>query len=793
MTALTATYRLQFREGMTFAGAAALAPYLRDLGVSHLYASPVFRAVAGSTHGYDVADHTEFDPALGGMAGFVALSDALRAAGLGLILDIVPNHMAFSTENPWLCDVLRHGPDSRYSRHFDIDWSQDRLVMPLLGAPFATLNATGAFGVERRGETLFLAGPGVALPLRPDLPAGIVAGDHYRLTPEAIARVHDAQHWRLTDWRLERDGIVHRRFFAVTSLIGVRVEDPAVFEDVHALIFAMADQGRIQGIRIDHIDGLADPAAYLGALKARIGDLPIWVEKILTGDEPLPDWPVVGTTGYEAGAALTAVLTDRAGALAIDRAYRRILDHRQDFDDMLLRAKRQLFTDELAAELLALSRMIETLASQDPVGRDFGPDTLRRALIELCAAFPVYRTYLTATPATATDRAVLDRAAAEASGRLSYRPPLDFIVAALTGGAAPRFAVRFQQVTGALMAKSKEDTAFFRFNRLLSANEVGSEPEVMNLTAPAFHAAMQARHARQPMGLTLTSSHDTKRSADARMRVAAITHAPREFAEFVAGIDLLPGGAAIPPHVRWYLCQTLLAVWEPGSDLGPRLEEHMRKALREAKEFTSWIDPDPSFEVAVLRFAATAARHCAQAPPAAVGPILAHADRLALIHTALALLMPGIPDIYQGNEAADFSLTDPDNRRPPGFEALRTLVIGSPTSSPLTRRKNALTRACLALRKAHPEVFLAGEYVALDCPPGALGFERRRGGIRVRVRGLLDPDAAPVSGRDAQAAGEDGFEVIFGPQDAVGAEGGVDWTRLREKPLITLATGSGRS
>lgn len=768
---LVATYRLQFREGMTFDRAAGLAPYLRDLGVSHLYASPIFQAAPGSTHGYDVTDPGAFDAELGGRAGFERMSDALRAAGLGLIVDIVPNHMAFTHEGPWMADLLRHGPESRYARHFDIDWSQGRLVLPVLGKPFAAMNAEGAFRVEEGAGEAVLAWEGMAVPLA----AGTALEGE---GPEAVARLHTAQHWRLTDWRLERDGLTHRRFFAVTSLIGVRVEDAGVFEDVHRLLFEMVAAGRIQGIRIDHVDGLADPVGYLDRLRDRVPGVPVWVEKILTGPEPLPDWAVVGTTGYEAAAEIARVLTAEPGLGAIDAGYRARLETPQDFEAMLLGAKRAFLQDQLAAELGALTRMAEALAAQDPLAQDFGPDTLRRTIVEICAAFPVYRTYLTDAPVSESDRTMLDRVAEAAAEHLCYRPPLDFLIGALTaqGTAASRFRMRLQQVTGALMAKSKEDTAFFRFVRLLSANEVGSEPEEMAMDAVAFHAAMAARRAAQPLCLTLTSSHDTKRSEDARMRIAAISHAPEDFIGFVARIEALEGAEAVPGPTRWYLCQTLLAMWDPASDMEGRLAAHMVKAMREANEGTGWLDPDEAFEARVLAFAARAVAACRALEAGPAPRVMETAGRLMLVQAALKLMMPGVPDIYQGCEVVDLSVTDPDNRRTVAFDAIGQGRVAEPEPE-IARRKLSLTRACLALRWSDPALFLEGDYTPVPLPAGLIGFVRRLEGRAAGLVAQVEAEApvgpleapqlaglAPVWGMDAGALGLTREPVIiFGP------------------------------
>ncbi|MBC7139710.1 MAG: hypothetical protein H5U17_13460 [Defluviimonas sp.] len=345
-----ASYRLQLRNGVGFAEAEALLPYLAGLGISHLFLSPVQTARQGSTHGYDIRDPGQIEPELGGRAGYSRLAAAARARGMGLILDVVPNHMAFDPETPWLADVLRHGQASRYARHFDIDWSSGALSLPMLEGSFAeAVAAGGATIAEAPGGPVLKLG-GLVLPLAPGSEAGLGPDPG----PEALLRLHEAQHWRLRDWRSETRRLSHRRFFNVTQLIGVRVEEPVVFEDVHVLIFDLVAAGEVDGLRIDHVDGLADPAGYLRRLRDRVGDLPVWVEKILTGDEALRPWPVQGTTGYEAARAIAQVLGRAEGVAALDGAWRRATGYEGDFARTLAQAKRDVLAADLAAEVTAL-------------------------------------------------------------------------------------------------------------------------------------------------------------------------------------------------------------------------------------------------------------------------------------------------------------------------------------------------------------------------------------------------------------------------------------------------------
>ncbi|CAM4119914.1 malto-oligosyltrehalose synthase [Palleronia rufa] len=749
MTLPTSVYRLQFRNGMDFDRAASLVPYLARLGISHLYASPLFTAQPGSTHGYDVTDPGEIEPAIGGRDGLARLSAALRAEGLGLILDIVPNHMAFSVATPWLRDVLRHGPDSRFARHFDLDPEAGRIRLPWLTAPFEQVLAEGGFSVDRDDDGPVLVSDGLRVPLA-ETPA---LSDARSGDADAIRKLHAAQPWRLVHWRTEADALSHRRFFNVTGLVGVRVDAGDVFEDVHRLLFDLVEDGTVDGIRIDHIDGLADPAGYLDRLRARVGDTPIWVEKILSGPETLPrDWPIEGTTGYVAARAFARLLTESDGLDRIDVAYRRATGRTDPVEDVIWRARRQVLTQDLAAELWTLHGLFAKIAAADPVGIEFGPERLREALLAYIGAFPRYRSYMTQDSVSQADADLVRRTAADAATHLNDPGALPLLADVLTRAdpATAPLRERMQQVTGAAVAKSHEDTAFYREVRLLSANEVGGEPDEDPLGVAGFHRAMERRAKLMPHGLSLTSSHDTKRSEDARMRIAAITREPEAY---LAWFRICSGFAPerLNPNLVWYVAQTFLALDQWDGDFADRLAEHVVKALREAKSETFWTDPDTELEKAatdfVRRLASHFPRHAME-----VRAIIEAADRLSLIQTALKLTVPGIPDIYQGCEVANYALTDPDNRRPVDFAALATALDDDgqlPRS--LDRAKFGLIRAILHLRQSHPALFLQGGYHPIEASDGICAFERRNGGKRLQVQlevieGAFEK-AVPAGGR----------------------------------------------
>lgn len=701
---LTATYRLQLRNGIDFAAAAKFLPYLAELGISHLYLSPVFIAAEGSTHGYDVADPTRIDPALGGEAGFRALAEAARNLGLGLILDLVPNHMALSTDNPWVLDILRHGRDSAFARYFDIDWSR-KLILPILPHPLDDMLAEGALrmtdahggAVEWEGGWLPLA-PGSAEPGDP--------------LPEVLTR----QHWQLRHWSRGRGSLSHRRFFNVTGLIGMRVEDPDVFEAMTALPARLIGEGLVQGLRIDHVDGLADPAAYLERLRATVGpEVSIWVEKILSDDEALPgDWPVEGTTGYEASAQICRLLTQAEGFAELDRIWHERTGGCAPYPELCHLARGQVIPAMLAPELHHLMGLAQAALAVDRLDPP-DPETLREAMIEMLCALPRYRTYITRPPASAGDRAVIEETVEAAAAHLPDREALDLLAGLLLDGKsaqATAFRTRFQQSTGAVVAKSQEDTAFFRHTCYLAANEVGASPDAAPLDAAGLDAWLSSPQGDRARALTLTSSHDTKRSEDARMRIVAISHRPDLFAtlfDTCLKAAHLGDDASASAQV-WYVVQSLLGIWDDpvagDQDIGKRLADHMLKALREAGEVTNWPFPDTETEQKVLMAAQRICDLWQTALPAMVPELIALGQRLSLLQLALKVVLPGVPDFYQRAERGLYELTDPDNRRPfalpegkiTGFDGLK-----SETSARL-----------LALRAEAPEFFLEADASATE-------------------------------------------------------------------------------
>jgi (1->4)-alpha-D-glucan 1-alpha-D-glucosylmutase len=737
MTRPRATYRLQFHAGFTFADAQAIVPYLADLGISHVYASPITTAVPGSIHGYDMVDPARINPELGGEAGFAALVAALRASGMGLILDIVPNHMGVAGDaNRWWLDVLQRGPASEYAACFDIDWTGP--LLPVLAAPLDQVLAAGDLRLAERDGRKGLELYGSSFyPLRRDGAGG----------SGSLEALLDAQHYRLIYWREANDRLNWRRFFAINDLAGLRIEDPAVFARIHALPLDLWRRGLIDGLRIDHVDGLADPAAYCRRLRAAMEEAGtersayIIVEKILAPGEHLPDdWGVDGTSGYDFMREVTALLHDPAGEAPLRDLWARISGRSGDFAAEVLIGRRDMLAWQFDGQLGRCVHHFAVLARS--AGQGWIPEAmLRRAVERLLWVFPVYRTYGPDAPAGDADvreaarRAVAPHLPPGESGIVEL--VLDWLAGQGAGDAALRREAvrRFQQLAAPIAAKGVEDTAFYRHGALLSANDVGFDPARMTMDVAAFHAAMQRRAGDYPGALLATGTHDHKRGEDARARLAVLSAVPEAWS---AAVDrwlaqTAPIARGIAPGDIAMLFQTMIGAWEVGpgegdpAELLPRLQAWQRKALREARLRSSWEAPDEAYEALCLAFGAALLTgedngfradftdFMAALAPAAAANSLAQA--------ALHCLAPGVPDFYQGAELADYSMVDPDNRRPIDFARCRAL-LAAPDAS-LDGAKIAAIARLLSLP-------VWGEYRAL----GVTG--PRRGRIVAFTRGTGD-------------------------------------------------------
>lgn len=837
-----ATVRLQFHREFTFYDAIRYLDYFAKLGITHVYASPILTARQNSTHGYDIVDPTQINVELGGIEGLKSLVSELRQRNMGIIIDIVPNHMGVGgNENPWWQHVLQWGRRSPYSFWFDIDWfSSDphlhnKVLAPFLGEPYGDVldkgdinlvfnAANGRIQAEYFTHHFPIAltdyaeilGQANASPLEPVLStlnalnfqqaflaieedieniakdlqtlysdeAGRAAIDealnHYnQATPNSRDALHellDRQHYRLTWWRNAADEINWRRFFEVCELAGVRVELDEVFEATHSLIFDLYEQGLIDGLRLDHIDGLAHPQLYCQKLRTRLAGLIIKrpptlqqqpyliAEKILASNEWLPEgWGLDGTTGYEFMDQVSAMLHDPRGIEHLSQLWRQVTGDRYNFSQHVMSARRQLLSENLVGEFNATAAALHRIARADLHTRDYSLAAIKRVLIEILVHFPVYRTYITADGPMETDKSVFELTANNARRTLSSvdKPLVDIILSWLSADlvkAMPDSAVadlskramtRFQQLTPPLLAKSVEDTAFYRYGRLLSRNEVGSDPEILSIGVQEFHELCIKRLQRFPRSLLATATHDHKRGEDARARIAVLSQIPQRWAETVMQWfqfnarfhqDIQPNEnpealySAPRPHHEFMFYQTLLGHWPYELSLedpqalkvyAERLNEWLMKSIREAKRFSNWVQANEDYEAAVSQFLFDCLDFdknpvFLQSVYAFVQDIAATGAINSLSMTTLRLTTPGVPDLYQGSELWDFSLVDPDNRRPVDYMIRQEMLAENDDLSKKLMQwktgaiKQHVIQRVLSLRQQYFELFNAGEYVPLE-------------------------------------------------------------------------------
>jgi (1->4)-alpha-D-glucan 1-alpha-D-glucosylmutase len=758
---LGSTYRLQL-HGIGFAAATALVPYLHELGIETLYVSPITAAAPGSTHGYDVVDPTRLDPALGTAEEFEALLQTLDRHHLRLLIDIVPNHLSTSADNRWWWDVLRRGRTSPYARFFDIDWSvhDGRILLPVLGRPLGEVLGAGELSVVSGHDGLVLAYGDHRFPVAsgwPDPEGG--DSDHCAPTsPDVLVRLLDHQHYRLAYWRTSRRAGNYRRFFDIDTLVGVRVEDVAVYETLHSFILELAADRRVAGFRIDHIDGLADPGAYLHRLRADVdhargpGVAPavLVVEKILDRHEDLrPDWPVQGTTGYE--------FADIAGGLFVKPGAGDV-----GFGERALSAKREVLNTIFSGQVADLARRACRAVEAETPGADLNGADAQAALVELISQLDVYRTYFDAGPALPVDRRRLDQATDRARPLLDVeeRRLLDLLSAGLrsageTHGTWLDVARRWQQLSGAVVAKGVEDTALYRTEQPAGV-EVGGDPGNPAVPPRLFHEIMANRGQMHAGTLNATSTHDTKYGEDTRARWAVLTEWAAPWAEQLALWHKSNLGGDVPHrHDELAIYRAIVGIWPPlsgGTDeMARRVGDSVVKAAREAKLRTSWFDPDEKYEARMVRFVEHILDQTNQAFLASVSSVIdiigaaGAVNALALL--ALKATAPGVPDFYQGSETWLRSLVDPDNRRPVGFSALQAEMAASGRTGGALgdkaevtellqswsdgRIKLAMTRMVLTWRRSQRLLFRQGDYVALRCVGAAtdhvVAFARRSG------------------------------------------------------------------
>ena len=832
---LQATYRLQLSSQFTFADAAEQAAYIAGLGISHVYLSPVLTARKRSTHGYDTVDHTSINPELGGRAGFERMARAFHAQGLRILLDIVPNHMGIGgSDNARWLDLLEWGRQGEGARWFDVDWDsaepalRGKVMVPVLGDGLARALASGAIALRldsAGGEIAAWAHEAHKLPLYPPSYAGILleaglstlaerfgtietapvplaaahAAKHalaaalgaadaraaledalLRITSDtapdgALVRLLARQHFRLASFRAAGEALNYRRFFIVNDLGGIRIDRPEVFAAAHAVIFELVATGLVDALRVDHIDGLADPAGYLHQLRAACPrPVPIYVEKILSGDETLPpDWPVAGTTGYEFAAGMISLLTDPAGESALSSAHARFTGDATPFATREAEAKQQMLASDMQAECLRLARLMHRAAAQDPAVADLSLGAIKRAIEALLVGMPVYRVYAGSEGVSPFDRAAIATARAEALRLFPTldQVALDFVGSMALGEHASRTALeiarRFGQLSGPAMAKGLEDTALYRHARLIALNDVGARPDRFHAGIDWFHRFNARTALTHPQSLLATSTHDSKRGEDARARITVLSGLAEEWATACSDIRRalsLAGAPIIDDEMLAYVLQSLIGVWpmdaaETGlpEGLGDRLVEATRKAAREARLHTHWTAPNAAYENRL----AGLIRHLLEgsADGAALTPIRAFMARLsrpaqanALLLTALKLTVPGVPDVYRGAEAGDQSLVDPDNRLPVDFARLAALQDTQAESFGAT--KLSLTRTLLQIRQHDPDLFASGRYQPLEFAGGehgrCLAFARQHGHTALVVVAALWPWRGDV--RDIEVA-----------------------------------------
>ncbi|NLX91108.1 MAG: malto-oligosyltrehalose synthase [Firmicutes bacterium] len=843
-----ATYRLQFTGEFGFHEAAALIPYLDALGITDLYASPLLQAREGSEHGYDVTDPRRLDSGVGGRVDFAGMSAALKDRRMGLLLDIVPNHMAASPENPWWRDVLRWGPNSIHAAKFDIDWEAKqeqevptgKLILPILGAPLCEVLENGEIKLALGSDGFQLHYQEQHLPVCPDsyqfiltecmqnevktpgerigspaalkaatggkknaAPLALIEGNknlwelyldeeqvrefidrvlefwNERAEKARFKNLMDRQHYRLVYWKEDQHKINYRRFFDINDLVSLRIEDEAVFQEVHARVLELARAGAVTGLRIDHIDGLNDPEGYLVRLQNNLqahepdhgspstiapGEIKgkseppfyVVVEKILGENEELPNtWPVSGTTGYDFANILNGLFVDARGLEMLEDFYTRVTGIRTGFSDLVNTTKRQVMQDLFRGEIEDLSEELARLAAQDPQAREIAPEDLTAALTGITAAFPVYRTYtrgFSVAPADAKYiEEALNRAASYGDGSEQARAFLrrllllefDEHMSDETRNEWLGFVMRWQQFTGPIMAKGFEDTALYLYNRLISLNEVGGDPARGSVSLEEFHKRMQSRCAHFPHTMNATSTHDTKRSEDVRARINVLSELPEAWAQRVgqwqewnASKKLLVAGKPAPDNnVELLLYQTLIGAWplreEEETDFIKRLKEYLVKACREMKVDTSWLDPDEEYEGSLSAFVRRILEDSADDRFRRdfrdfLGPVAYYGALNSLAQVVLKVVCPGVPDFFMGNELWNFSLVDPDNRRPVDFEQriellkeLQQREVGRDLACELLkdwdngRIKLYVTWKALELRRSQAALFASGAYLPL--------------------------------------------------------------------------------
>ena len=814
-----ATYRVQLTPELTLDDVAQLADYLAALGVSHLYCSPILQAAPGSTHGYDVVDPTRISSELGGDAGLRRMAEAMRKRSVELLIDIVPNHMAAAGRvNLWWWDLLMHGQSSRYADYFDIDWRlapttlKNKILLGVLGDRFGHELENGSLTLEREGDEIVVRYHDFAFPLAPGT-LDTEDMDHVAHDADALDDVLQRQHYRLAYWRTAQEELNYRRFFTIDNLIGLRVEQPQVFADSHSVIVGLLNRGEVSGVRVDHIDGLRDPAAYLRRLRAAAPDAYIVVEKILQAGEKLPEsFPIQGTTGYDFISIVDGVFVNADNEPTMTALYHAFTGETQPYVEVARTSKHEIIAGDLDPDLRRLAALMNEICESDRRHRDRTHREVREAVAEVGAGFRVYRTYVTiGAGASEQDRAEVAYAMEEASRR---RPDIDRELLALIadvllldrrGELEEEFAARFQQFTPAVMAKGVEDTAFYRYHRLVSLNEVGGDPGAFGRGVDAFHEWCAHIATNRPATMLTLSTHDTKRSGDVRARLNIISEIPGEWEAAVrrwAEHNDRHRPHGYPDRNLEYLAyQTIVGAWPIDEQ---RLTQFLNKAAREAKLHTSWTNPVAAYEDALAEFV-----HSVTSDAEFMSDLESFLGRTQLVsfgriaslaQTTLLLTCPGVSDIYQGTELWNLTLVDPDNRRPVDFASRREALDGVAEigAEEIAHRlddgsaKIWLISRLLRERAGRPELFASRDYAPLNATGAkanhALGF------VRGSLLALVPRLPAGLAGDwgDTEVVLPDGrwTNLLTGEVEDGGRP--VAASRLLEKfPVAVLATGIG--
>ncbi len=761
------TYRLQFSPDFTFREAEKVAPYLRRLGISTIYSSPIFEARTGSGHGYDVTDAGSVRGEFGSEEAFSGLMEKVHAEGLGWLQGIVPNHMAYHTENRFIYDVLKHGRSSRFAFMFDIDWNhhlpalRGRVLAPFLERDYIDCLTGGLIRIALEGEPC-LECAGMKFPICPESISEIVSaaegGGEEALREAAksinadrgrLNRIISDQNYLLRNWRSASEEINYRRFFAVNGLIGLRMEDPSVFEETHALVRRWIEDGTIDGVRVDHIDGLADPLEYLHRLRKIAEGAYVVVEKILSADEELePAWPVEGTTGYDFLNASALLFVDRGAEEAMTRIYSTFAGGAVLTEEMRTEAREEVIGRLFAGDIDNLTQRFLQCIRGKEYGSDVTAGRMRAAIGGLLSSLRIYRTYVTEGAASPKDRSILKEAVSRSGARLPWLERENAALSRLiddaaTDAGARSCLVRLQQLSPAIAAKSLEDSIFFRYARFIPLNEVGSDPACFGSDADAFHSFIANRARRFPLSMNCTSTHDTKYGEDARARMHYLSEIHGKWGEMVIawfregdGFRTNVGGKTCPSPAEEYYMYQLLAGTCPAGGRGSagyrkRAERQIIKALREASLNSCWEEPCEEWENGCILFLDSlldgSNRSFAESFDKFLPEIIFHGSLNSLSLLTLKMLCPGIPDTYQGSEVWNLGMTDPDNRRSIDFEKLSVMLkhiedrgMDPAFVSEMQSGKDEglvkmfLTRLLLHMRREDPQLFLEGAYIPLQ-------------------------------------------------------------------------------